>query len=112
MVSDCNPGTPAPSFSSTSPKQHVLTTPINTGSGTLHRFGDTFPPSSDHYSALAMEMAPYFVGPVPVNAFLSEFLHPSKFLLPKGVPSFTRGMFASVVTQEEEVGMYNPFVCL
>jgi hypothetical protein len=104
MVSDSNPRTPVS-------QRPVNTTPIHTGSRTLYRFDDIFPSSNDHYSALAEEMSPYFVGPMPVDAFLSEFFPTSKLLLPEVVPSFTPGMFASVVTQNEEVRMYDPFVC-
>jgi hypothetical protein len=67
--------------------------------------------SAEHYLTLADEMSPYFVGPMPVVDFLSEFLPPSELSLPQVVPSFTQGMFTPVVTQDEEVEMYDLFVC-
>lgn len=105
MASDPDSGTPV------SPSGPESTTPIHTGSRTLHRFGDRSWAYTEHYSTLAAEMSPYFVGPMPVATFLSKFLPPSKLSLPEVAPSFTRGMFTPVVTQDEEGPMYNLFVC-
>ena len=110
MVSDSNPG---PSNSPTSDPKRPVTTPINTGSRTLYRFGDSLKnlTCNEIYSMLAGEMLPYFIGPMPVADFLSNFLPLSELSLPNTLPSFTKGMFESVLTQSNEAGMYAPFVC-
>lgn len=90
--------------------ERPVTTPINTGSATLYSSADKCWSSDEDYEALADEMSPYFVGPMPVVAFLAEFLPESKLTSPK-VSSFTPKMFESVVTQSEEAKMYKPFVC-
>lgn len=103
MASDSNPGT---QVSCSNPKC-VKTTPINTGSRTLHRFGDKQRDKTRHYISLASEMSPHFVGPMPISNFLSEFLPLNTISL----PSFKPGMFEAVVSTKEESEMYEPFVC-
>jgi hypothetical protein len=105
MVSDSNPGTPH-SPSDDDAKCHVITTPINTRSHTLHRFGGRCWSTDELYLELAAEMSPYFVGPMPVSDFLEEFLP-----LPQVDVPFTEGMFDSVLASQDEGGMYDPFVC-
>lgn len=111
MVSDSNPGIPD-SPSDDDVKHPVVTTPINTRSHTLYRFGDRCWPTTELYLDLAAEMSPYFVGPMPVSDFLEEFLP-----LPDGPdllqvePSFKEGMFDSVLASSDEADMYTPFVC-
>ena len=101
MAPDSNPaGTQVP---------HT-TTPINTGSRTLHRFGDRYRDYQDHYLDLSAEMEPYFVGPMPASAFLSEFLPTSKLRLPEDMPSYVNGMFDKALSETEEVNVYKPFV--
>lgn len=107
MASGSKSGMPV---SSGNPERPVITTPINTGSRTLYCFGDRSWPSANHYLKLAAEMSPYFVGPMPVASFFSEFLPHSKLSSLDGAPSFEENMFTSVVTQDEEVDMYKPFV--
>jgi hypothetical protein len=102
MVSDSNPGTSV----SPSNAERVINTPINTGSRTLYRFGDKCWTAADQQHALGVEMSLYFVGPMPVSAFLEEFLPPPQVVLP-----FTKGMFSSVLTSQDEARMYDPFVC-
>jgi hypothetical protein len=59
--------------------------------------------------ALGAEMSPYFIGPMPVSAFLHEFLPPP----PQVTLPFKAGMFNSVLggPTVPEVDMYDPFVC-
>jgi hypothetical protein len=103
MVLDSKPGTP----SSPSNAEHPgITTPINMYSRTFYCFGDRYWLAAEHHLALAAEMSPYFVGPMPISAFLEEF-----FPLPQVVLSFTKGMFSSVLASKDEVRMYKPFVC-
>ena len=102
--SNSNSGTPSSPSDAESPAN---TTPINTGSRTLYRFGERCWPTTEHHLALAAEMSPYFVGPMPVSAFLREFLPPP----PQVSLPFTKGMFSSVLASQDEVGMYDPFVC-
>ena len=65
--------------------------------------------SKELYVRLAAKMSPYFVGPMPIGNFLSDFLPP----LSEAVPSFTKDMFPSLVSSKgDEVKFYNPFVCL
>jgi hypothetical protein len=85
----------------------VVTTPVNTGSRTLYQFGDKDRDSVHHKRALGEEMSPYFVGPMPVNQFLSEFLPRGSF---KDMPSFTAETFENVVEKVEEKTYYKPFV--
>lgn len=89
---------------------HLNTTPIKTGSRTLHRFGDRYTPAQDHYLELGREMSPYFLGPMPAEAFLSTFFPPSKLLSTERMPSFTKNMFINVVDGENEKAMYGSFV--
>ena len=105
MVLDPNPET---SVSSSDPKHPIVTTPINTGSHTLHHFGNRYRPYEEHHWALAVEMSSYFIGPMPIDAFLDAFL---SLLLLQDVPSFTEKLFDPVIAPGEETGMYDPFVC-
>ena len=52
------------------------TTPIKRNSCSLYRFGGNSLYSGELYARLAVEMSPYFVGPMPVGDFLSDFLPP------------------------------------
>ena len=71
MVLDPNPGT---SVSPSDLERPVVTIPINTGSHTLYRFGNRYRPYKKHHWALAVEMSPYFIGFMPIDAFLDAFL--------------------------------------
>jgi hypothetical protein len=102
MVLDSNPRTPV----SPSDTERVINTPINTGHHTLYRFDNKCLTAFDQQHELAIEMSPYFVGPMPVSAFLEEFLPSPQVVLP-----FKEGMFSSVLTSQDEAGMYDPFVC-
>lgn len=102
MASDPNPGKPVYLSDHESP-----TTPVKISSLTFYRFIDKSWGHDELYPRLAAEMSPYFVGPMPVVDFLSDFLLLSTS---KPVPSFTPHMFTPVVSQANEVGMYDPFV--
>src|SRR6266567_1409182 len=71
MVLDPNLRT---SVSPNNPEHPVVTTPINTGSHTLHYFGNRYKPYKEHHWALGVKMSPYFIGSMPINAFLDAFL--------------------------------------
>jgi hypothetical protein len=107
MVSDSNPRTP---ISPSNPEHPIITTPIQTGSRTLYRFGDRTWCSNGLYEQLGTEMSPYFIGPMPAATFLSKFLPPS-LPLPGVVPSFTEDMFKAIHTAADESQMYSQFVC-
>ncbi|KAF8486567.1 hypothetical protein F5888DRAFT_1810955 [Russula emetica] len=98
MVLDSNSGTPV---SPSNAERPVITTPINRGSRTLHRFGDKCWFRGTHYSSLAAEMSPYFVSPMPVDDFLCKFLSDQ----PQVMPSFSATMFKSVVNSSDEAGI-------
>jgi len=106
MVLDPNLGT---SVSPNDPKHPVVTTLINTGSHTLHYFGNRYKPYKEHHWALGVKMSSYFIGPMPIDAFLNAFLPLS---LSQNVPSFMEKLFDPIITLGKEIGMYNPFVYL
>ena len=105
MVLNPNPET---SVSPSDPEHPVVTTPINTGSCTLHHFGNRYRPYEKHHWALAVKMSPYFIGSMPIDAFLDAFL---PLLLLQDVPLFMEKLFNHVIALGEETGMYDPFVC-
>jgi Fungal protein kinase len=106
MASDSSPA--GAQVSRGDPKR---TTPINTGSRTLYRFGDKRRDLRNHYLTLSEEMSPYFVGPMPASAFLSEFLPMSKLPEDVSLPLYEKGMFEAVIPKEQEADMYEPLVC-
>ncbi|KAI9511079.1 hypothetical protein F5148DRAFT_994260 [Russula earlei] len=60
------------------------------------------------YRRLAKEMDGFFVGPMPPQTFLDNFL-PSRTLEPSG-QTFKPGMFSEVYAFKTEVKMYNEFI--
>ena len=88
------------------------TTPIITGHCTLYCFGERpAGKSSDFYLDIAAEMSPFFIGPMAIDTFLSEFLPESKLSPLQDVRPFSKGLFKHVLLSKEETGMYEPFVC-
>lgn len=103
---------------SSTPPQYGLTgipaTPIKTGSSTTGRYVPKYENRDDILSRLAVEMGPYFVGPIPVQGFLDSFLPLSdadkdrfKFKF-----KFKGGMFNTLIRQldETENRLYDTFV--
>lgn len=107
MASVSAPGTPVGDIGPVPSVANRPSTPIKREYRTLYRFGDKTWRHSDYYGNLASEMSPYFVGPMPVDEFLSEFLPSPSQAVPS---SFANDMFASVISSNDEAGMYNPFV--
>jgi hypothetical protein len=55
-------------------------------------------------------MGPFFVGPMPPEDFLDEFLPlPSEVL--KNLPRFEKGMFSDMIGLSRESEQYYAFVC-
>ena len=104
MVLDPNSGI---SVSPSDPDRPIVTTFINIGSCTLYHFGNRYRPYKEHYWALAVKMSLYFIGPMPIDAFLDTFLPLS---LPQDMPLFTKKLFNLVIAPGKETGMYNPFI--
>lgn len=46
---------------------------------------------------LAVNIAPYILGPMPPDAFLDRFLPSDSISIPEGTPSFQAGMFRSLL---------------
>ena len=104
---------------STPPPQALSphSTPIHTGSRTIDPNNVTeFEDSDGTYRQLSDEMIPYFVGPMPPQAFLDAFLpsspsEPSCNASGPPIAPFKKGMFSNVVGASSESDMNQKFVC-
>jgi hypothetical protein len=85
-----------------------------------HLSMDKIPPSNTYpfkckgqdstFDLLSNEMGPFFVGPMPPEDFLDEFLLLSSDVL-KDLPCFEKGMFSDMIELSQESEQYDAFVC-
>lgn len=71
-------------------------TPIRTQSGTTDRYALKCGGRESILALLSTEMGPFFVGPMPPEVFLDEFLPLSPEDL-KDLPRFEKGMFSPMI---------------
>ncbi len=86
-------------------------TPVHTRSVTTDRFLPKYENRESMFWQLLNEMSSYFVGPVPLLAFLDAFL-PLTLSRPSvpPVPTFKQGTFSGLLGLASEANMYDNFV--
>jgi hypothetical protein len=72
-------------------------TPIHSRYNTTERFGINDPSRNHIRPVLAVNIAPYILGPMPPDAFLDRFLPSHSISIPEGTPNFQAGMFTSLL---------------
>jgi hypothetical protein len=72
-------------------------TPIHSCYNTTERFGINDPSRNHIRPVLAVNIAPYILGPMPPDAFLDRFLPSHSISIPEGTPNFQAGMFTSLL---------------
>lgn len=85
-------------------------TPVKTGSSTTLPYSSTQKYRIDSCSALAKEVSPYLVGPMPVQDFLDDFFPVDCLPHLDDVPAFNRGCYRRTVRVQNETLAYEPFV--
>jgi hypothetical protein len=78
-------------------------TPIHSRYNTTERFGINDPSRNHIRPVLAVNIAPYILGPMPPNAFLDRFLPSHSISIPEGTPNFQAGMFTSLLPPTGEL---------
>jgi hypothetical protein len=84
-------------------------TPIRTQSSTTGKYASKFEGRDSTFDLLANEMGPFFVGPMPPEEFLDEFLPLSSDVLKDS--RFKEGMFSPMTKLSHEGTQYDAFVC-
>jgi hypothetical protein len=72
-------------------------TPIHSRYNTTEQFGINDPSRNHIRPVLAVNIAPYILGPMPPDAFLDRFLPSHSISIPEGTPNFQAGMFTSLL---------------
>jgi len=72
-------------------------TPIHSRYHTTERYGISSFSRGHIHTVLAVNVAPYILGPMPPDAFLDRFLPSRSISIPEGTPSFQAGMFTSLL---------------
>jgi hypothetical protein len=72
-------------------------TPIHSHYNTTERFGINDLSRNHIHPVLAVNIAPYILGPMPPGAFLDRFLPSHSIFIPEGTPNFQAGMFTSLL---------------
>lgn len=79
-------------------------TPIHSRYNTTDRYGINDFSRHRIRTALAVNIAPYILGPMPPDAFLDRFLPLHSIPIPEGTPSFQAGMFSSLLPHTDATG--------
>ena len=78
----------------------LQSTPIHTQSSIMDRYSPNCEAQEDTFLQLSSEMGPYFVGPLPPEEFLNQFMcQPSGDL---HLPHFREGMFSAMRKSSKE----------
>jgi len=85
-------------------------TPIKTGSSTTLPYTTTQKYRIDSCTALADEIKPYLVGPMPAQKFLDDFFPAGDLTDLESVPKFTPDCYRGTVEAKAEKLAYKPFV--
>jgi hypothetical protein len=88
----------------------LQSTPFKTGSSTTYPYTTTHKFRIERCSALADEIGPYIVGPMPAQQFLDDFFPVDDIPDLDSVPLFTPGCYDSTVEAKKEILAYKPFV--
>jgi len=72
-------------------------TPIHSCYDTTEQYGINDLSREHIFPVLAINIAPYILGPMPSDAFLDQFFPLDSISIPKGIPSFQVGMFRSLL---------------
>jgi len=113
---------PSRTMSTTPPQQAPRlpsSTPVHTRSRTTDVYALKHHDRGSTIKRLSKEMSPFFIGPMPLQQFLDQFLPPSKpscgtprSRSPDSPPcAFETGMFSALVTASSESNLCNSFVC-
>jgi hypothetical protein len=91
----CDPHAPA-LYPSASPSISPCT-PIHSRFDTTERYGMNDLNRSRIRTELAINIAPYILGPMPPDTFLDRFLPSQSISVPEGTSNFQAGMFTSLL---------------